>query len=297
VTILAPTRFLDLRALAALGRLRFTTGRRLEGAYSGRHVSRSHGGAAEFADFREYSEGEDLRRLDWKILARTGRAYTRLYQNETNIRCILVLDASSSMAFGSGITKLEYAQYLATALSYVIGRQQDQVGLAVAAEGLEEFVGLGATLEHVAQVHERIAALCPKPVTDLDSALAEVFQRLKGRGILLVQSDFLVDELQHLNARLRQFRQRAWEIILLHIIHPQEEDLPVGAAYRFEGLEGEDTVNCSPAQIRDLYRDLFERHAAAVRGLAASSGCDYRRVSTRVPYLDTLRGFLIERGG
>jgi uncharacterized protein (DUF58 family) len=201
------------------------------------------------------------------------------------------------MAFGTGITKLEYAQYLATAFSYVIGRQQDQVSLAVAADGLEEFVGLGATVEHVAHVHEMIAGLSPKPVTDLDLALAELFQRLKGRGILLLLSDFLVDEPERLNARLRQFRQRGWEIILLHIIHPEEEDLPVGAAYRFDGLEGEGTVNCSPAQIRDLYRDLFERHAAAIRGIASGSGCDYRRVSTRVPYLETLRGFLIERGG
>ena len=157
------SRFLDLKALASLEHMRFTTKHRIEGTYSGRHVSRQQGGAAEFVDFREYVEGEDLRRLDWKVLARTGRAYTRLYQDETNLSCTLVLDASGSMRFGekkgtqlvsaqkraaspfSG-SKLEYAQYLATALSQVISRQQDQVGLAVVSEGLKEFLAPGAAL-------------------------------------------------------------------------------------------------------------------------------------------------------
>src|SRR6516225_6014654 len=99
--------------------MRFATRQQIEGTYSGRHPSRRLGGAGEFADFREYTEGEDLRRLDWKVLARTGRAYIRLFQDETNLSCTLVLDASGSMQFGTGGTKLEYVQFLATALSEV----------------------------------------------------------------------------------------------------------------------------------------------------------------------------------
>src|SRR5437773_3196370 len=131
-------KFLDLRALSALAHLRFVTQRQIEGSYSGRHRSRQQGGAAEFVDYREYAEGEDLRRLDWKVLARTGRAYSRLYQDETNLLCTLAIDASSSMLFGadnlsqrvaSGAakfsggartasgSKLEYVQYLSTAFS------------------------------------------------------------------------------------------------------------------------------------------------------------------------------------
>src|SRR6476619_5310071 len=130
------SRFLDLRALAALAHMRFVTRQQIEGAYSGMHRSRTKGGAGEFADYREYSEGEDLRRLDWKVLARTGRAYVRLFEDETNLLCTLVLDVSESMRFAGragerGTSKLEYAQYLATALSHVISRQQDGVGLAV----------------------------------------------------------------------------------------------------------------------------------------------------------------------
>src|SRR4051812_37717596 len=166
----ASSPFLDLRALAALEHLRFTTRQRAEGNYSGRHRSRVTGGAGEFADFREYSEGEDLRRLDWKVLARTGRAYTRLYQDETNVVCTLVIDASASMLFpvssagrivnpsnpaatqGGNTSKLEYVQFLATALSQIISRQQDQVGLAIAAGELREFLPPGSTSGRVAHL-------------------------------------------------------------------------------------------------------------------------------------------------
>jgi uncharacterized protein (DUF58 family) len=292
-----PSRFLDLRALAALEHLRFAPRQRIEGTYSGRHPSRRQGGAGEFADFREYAEGEDLRRLDWKVLARTGRAYTRLYQDETNLVCTLVLDGSASMRFGSGGTKLEYVQYLGTALSHVISRQQDQVGLAVVADRLVEFLPPGGTAGHVARLQALIEALEPRPATDLAASLSELYRRLPRRGTPMVLSDFLADDLEAVAAALRLFRHGRWEVILLHVIHPEEERLPEGAAFRFEGLEGEGRIDCTPAEIRALYQERFEGHVARVRTLALAAGCDYRRVSTAVPYLQTLGGFLVERAG
>jgi len=295
------SRFLDLRALAGLEHLRFTTRHRIEGSYSGRHQSRQQGGGGEFADFREYVEGEDLRRLDWKVLARTGRAYIRLYQDETNLVCTLALDASESMQFGARPvvattgSKLEYAQYLATALSHVIGRQQDQVGLALVAEGLEDLIPPGSTPGHVTRIQEVIEGIQTRPASDLAGGLRNLFGRLARRGVLLVISDFLVDDLERTFAAIRLFRHRHWEVIVLHLVHPDEERLPQGRAYRFVGLENEGLVDCSPAQIRRLYERRFEAHAAAVRTLALAGGCDYRRVSTAVPYLQTLGGFLVER--
>lgn len=158
-----PSRFLDLRALAALQHLRFTPRQRAEAVYSGRHRSRRQGGAGEFADFREYVEGEDLKRLDWKVLARTGRAYTRLHEDETRLVCQIVLDTSASMHFGSGGTKLEYAQYLATAFSQVIGWQQDQVGLALVAEALDTFVPPAGTPGHLSHLQSLLEKVQPQP--------------------------------------------------------------------------------------------------------------------------------------
>jgi uncharacterized protein (DUF58 family) len=297
VTGTSQSRFLDLSALAGLRRLRFATRRAIEGTFTGRHTSRRHGGAGEFADFREYTEGEDLRRLDWKVLARTGRAYTRLHQDETNFVCTLVLDASESMRFGAPGSKLEYVQYLATALSQVIGWQQDQVGLAVAADGLREFIAPGGTPKHVSHLQAAVEQLATRPVTDLSGALGQLFQRLTRRGVLLVMSDFLVEDAEAVFAAVRLFRHRSWEVVVLHVIHPDEERLPDGESFRFEGMEAEGIVDCSPREIRAGYEARFEAHAAAIRTLALAAGCDYRRISTAVPYLHTLSGFLVEREG
>lgn len=302
-TTLRKSRFLDLRALAALEHMRFTTRHRVEGAYSGRHASRQQGGAGEFVDFREYSGGEDLRRLDWKVLARTGKAFVRLHQEETNLVCTLALDATGSMLFGArgrrdpAGSKLEYVQYLATALTHVISRGQDQVGLAVLDESLRQWLAPGASAPHVAQVQEEIERISVRPTTRIAAALRELFERSPRRGVLLVLSDFLLDDLEETFAALRLFRHRGWEVVVLHVIHPEEERLPGGGAFRFEGMENDGQVDCSPSEIEALYRERFEAHAAMVRQMTLAAGGDYRRISLAVPYLETLGGFLVERAG
>ena len=177
------SRFLDLRDLAALTNKRFTTRHRIEGHYSGRHRSRQLGGAGEFVDYREYTEGEDLRRLDWRVLARTERAYVKLFQDETNLVCTMVIDASRSMLFGARSeqdatgSKLAYAQYFTTALSHIISHGRDQVGLGVASAGLREFLAPGSTPQHVARVQQVIEDITTEPETRLADALHDLSER------------------------------------------------------------------------------------------------------------------------
>jgi uncharacterized protein (DUF58 family) len=293
------SRFLDLRALSALAHMRFVTRKQIEGSYTGRHRSKQQGGSTEFVDYREYSPGEDLRRLDWKVLGRTERQVIRLYQDETNLVCTLAVDASESMSFGkhNGSSKLEYAQFLATGMSHVIGRQQDQVGLAVLAGGLRDVLAPGGTPGHMLRVQASLENLKTEPSTDLAGSLRDLFARLPRRGVLVLLSDFLVDDLDKTFASVRLFRHRRWEVIVLHLVHPDEERLPEGLAYRFEGMENEGNVACSPNEVREAYQQKFEHHCAAVRGLSLAAGCDYRRISTAVPYTQTLGGFLVERSG
>jgi uncharacterized protein (DUF58 family) len=302
MSTMAKSRFLDLRALAALEHLRFATRHQIEGAWSGRHRSRQKGGAGEFVDYREYTAGEDLRRLDWKVFGRTNRPYVRLYQDETNLVCTLAIDASGSMLFGSNGTpgegsKLEYVQYLATALSHVIVRQQDQVGLALIADGLSDWMAPRSTRTHAATLQQKVEQLATRPTTDMAGGLRSLFDRMTRRGVLMLLSDFLVDDLEQTFAAIRLFRHRHWEVVLLHLVHPDEEHLPDGLAFRFEGLENDGRADCSPDDIRRLYEERFGAHVNMVRQLALACGCDYRRVSTQVPYLQTLGGFLVERGG
>src|SRR5262249_21053161 len=154
--------------------------------------SRQLGGAGEFVDYREYSQGEDLRRLDWKVLARTGKAYIRLYQDETNLLCTLAIDGSGSMRFGEKSerdptgSKLEYVQYLATALSHVISHGQDQVGLAVFTDRLVEAIPPRGTPTHVAHIQDRIAAIATRPTTRMSAPLRELFEQTRDRGVLLL---------------------------------------------------------------------------------------------------------------
>ncbi len=299
----APSRFLDLRGLAALENMQFVTRQAVDGSYSGRHRSPRHGGAGEFADFREYAEGEDLRRLDWKVLARTGRAYTRLYHDETNLRALLAIDVSSSMAFGgqnpraNAGSKLEYAQYLATALVHVIVRRQDHAGLAIVSDRLETRLAPGGTPQHEAVVQAAIERATPRPARKLSGTLRKLFEQAGRRGSLILISDFLFEDLEEAFADLRLFRHRRWEVVLLHLVHPDEERLPDGTAYRFVGLEGEGEIEASPSDLRAEYDRRFTNHLEMVRSLAGGAGCDYRRVSTAIPYLQTLRGFLTERAG
>jgi uncharacterized protein (DUF58 family) len=299
------SRYLNLSALSALAHMRFATRHRIEGSYSGRHRSRQRGGSAEFVDYREYAPGEDLRRIDWKVLGRSGRPYVRLYQDETNLLCTMLLDASRSMLFAGGSenseqSKLRYVQHLSTAMSHIIGSQRDQVGLAIAANGLVDHLPPGGTPTHLWRLQRAIETLDDQklpPQTDLAKALRDLFDRLTRRGVLVMMSDFLVDDLETVFANVRLFRHRRWEVIVLHVIHPDEERLPQGTAYRFEGMEDDGNVDCSPSEIARAYEQAFESHAATVRALALAAGCDYRRVPTTVPYLQTLGTFLVERAG
>jgi len=297
------SRFLDLRALAALEHMRFTTRHRIEGAYSGRHQSRQQGGAGEFVDFREYTGGEDLRRLDWKVYARTGKAFVRLHQDETNLLCTLAIDASGSMRFGGRSkrdlrgSKLQYVQFLSTALSHVIGRGQDQVALALLGEELVEVLPPGGTQTHLTRLQELIENIETHRARCMAPALQTLFERSRGRGVLMLMSDFLMDDLEEVFSAARLFRHRHWEVVVLHIVHPNEEQLPEGVAFRFEGMEGEGLVTCSPAEVRSLYRERFVAHMAMVRQMALAGGCDYRQVSTAIPYLRTLGDYLVERAG
>lgn len=293
--------FLDLCALAVLQNMRFSTHHRIDGSYSGRHVSRSFGGSGEFADYRQYTPGEDLRRLDWRVMARTGRAYIKMFQNETNLVCTPVIDASRSMHFGAGsenggsLSKLQYAQYLVTALSHIISHGRDQVGLAVFKRKLAEYFSPGSTPDHIASLQSAVAEIVAESQVDWQSSWSGLFQRAGRRGVLLLISDFLADDLKPLFAGVRLFRHRGWEVVSLHLIHPDEERLPAATAWQFEGMEGEGSVHCSPSEVRDAYEANFARHLDIVRSLSLSAGCDYRRVSTAVPWLQTLGDFLVER--
>jgi uncharacterized protein (DUF58 family) len=297
------SRFLEVGALSRLAHLRFGTRHIVEGSYSGRHRSRHRGGAAEFLEHRQYAPGDDIRRLDWKVLGRTGRSYVRIYEDETNLEATFVMDVSRSMLFGARSardtagSKLDYARYVCAALAHVIIKDQDRFGLALAANQLDAFLPPAATSGQLEGVLAAIEAVSPVPDTALAAPLREVFTRVRQRGVLILVSDFLDDDLEALFGAIRLFRHRRFGVLLLHVLHPLEERLPTGPAYRFEGLEGEGYRTCSPQEIAELYERRFRAFLSGLRTRAVAAGCDYHLFSTAVPYVQNLKGLLVERHG
>jgi len=300
--------------------MRFVTPNRVDGPYSGRHRSRAMGGSGEFADYRPYSPGDDLRRLDWRVLGRTGRKYIKRFQEDTNLACLPVIDCSGSMQFdgrpAESVTtgwlrrkaneltstqqapdKLTYSQYFTTALTHLITRGGDQAGLALIGEGLHSYHAPGSTATHAQGLYEAIEGIKPQGESRLAEGLDEIIGRVSGRGVMLLMSDFLIDDPRELTASLRKLRHRGWEIVALHLIHPAEESLPEGVAYQFEGLEGEASVRCRVGEIQELYSRRWREHLDKTRSIATAIGADYRPVSTATSYLDTLGQFLVQRAG
>ena len=293
--------FFEPSKLSGLEKMQFTTSRRVEGSYSGRHIAKRRGGAGEFVDYREYSPGDDLRRLDWKAMGRTGRSYLKLFQDETDLRCTLLLDCSGSMLQGGRSikdtrgSKMQWMQYFATALSHLIVVGRDAVGLCAVRTGVEEYLPPIASMQHRALLHQSIAKLRPEGETNLAVGLDQLLLQSGRRGVLLVMSDFLVPNLESVISSFRKFRSRGWEIVALHLVHPDEEKLPEGNAFRFVGMEGDGEVNCQLAEIRRAYQERFEDHMKTTRTALISAGCDFYRIRTDESYLDVLRSFLVTR--
>ena len=280
--------------------MRFTTSRRIEGAYSGRHLAKQRGGSGEFVDFREYSPGDDLRRLDWKAMGRTERSYLKLFQDETDLRCTVLIDASGSMLQSGGertnLTKIEWAQYFSSALSYLVLLGRDAVGLGVARESLSEYLAPSSAYSQQPTIHEMIASIEASGKTDLAQSLDDLLVQSRRRGVLLVLSDFLSDNSSEVLAKLRVFRARGWEIVALHLVHPTEIELPAGSAIRFMGLEDDGQVNCQVAEIRSAYKKRFAEHLLTVRNSLVGVGCEYHQIMTNESYVECLRTFLVARG-
>ena len=299
----AASRFLEMGVLSQVSHMRFGTSEIVEGTYSGRHRSRHKGGSSEFLEHRQYSPGDDIRRLDWKVLARTGRSYVNIYQDETNLVATLMLDVSRSMLFGAPSprdtagSKLDYARYISAALGHVILREQDRFGLALASAQMDEFLPPRAGGQQMEAALSLLDGAFPVPDTHLAAPLRDLFSRLKQRGVLIIVSDFLDEDIDGLFSAIKLFRHRHFGVLLLHVLHPQEERLPSGPAYRFEGLEGEGHRICSPQQIADLYERRFRKFLVGLRTLAAAAGCGYYLFSTAVPYIHNLKALLVERHG
>jgi uncharacterized protein (DUF58 family) len=276
-------RYIDPQGLARISRMELIARTAVEGFLSGRHPSPFHGSSVEYADHRPYTIGDEIRSLDWKLLAKTDKYYVKLFEDQTNLRCTILLDMSRSMEFAEDgrMSKLEYGSYLAAALAYLMLRQNDAVGLAMFDRELRHYLPARSTPSHFRRMIDLLEKVQPRHETISGPVMNEIAGRINRRGLIIIISDLIDDTEQFMHA-LNHFRYRKHEVIVFHVMDPHEMEFPYEKLTRFKDMEGSSMIVANPATVRRRY---LERLEAFMKGVKA--GCLERDVSYILAKTDT----------
>ena len=300
------TRYLEPALVERLNHLQVSARSVVEGSITGAHRSPLKGASVEFRQHRFYAPGDEPRRLDWRVLGRTDRPYIKEYDEETNLRCALMLDESGSMAYGgaaSGPTsgagvaagsKFDYGAKLVAALAYLMLGQTESVGLALFGERAQQWLAPRAGTPQLSRVIDLLERAAPTGASDPGRAMQDVADRLGRRSLVIAVSDFFtpVPRLRQGLARLRHDRH---ETILLQVVHPDETGFPFRRWSLFRGLEGERSRLLEPAMVRKTYLDNFRRHGRELQETARAAGAELYSFSTDKPLIESITLFLRRR--
>jgi len=289
--------FLRPEVVARLSHLDVRARLVVEGFIAGLHRSPFHGFSVEFAEHRPYMPGDPLKNLDWKVWARSDRYLVKQYTEETNLRCHLLLDLSGSMGFKSeraSLTKLEYGQSLAAALAYLMLHQQDAVGALLFDEHPREYIPARAVRSHLDVVLKTFAAANPSGRTRLGPALHELAERIKRRGLIVLCSD-LMDKPSEVMSGLQHFRHRNHEVIIFHILDPDELEFPYTDTATFVDMESGERLTTEPWEIAKRYRERLAEWADFYRRNCRERRMDYVQIDTRMPFDRALLAYLEKR--
>jgi uncharacterized protein (DUF58 family) len=268
----------------------------VEGFITGLHRSPYHGFSVEFAEHRPYMPGDEIRRMDWKIYAKTDRYYIKQYEEETNLKAYLILDTSRSMGFSADgrVTKFTYASSLAAALAYMMIKQQDAVGLVLFDRVINTYLPPHATRGYLRQILLTLQNAVPAGVTSTGRSLHQIAERIKRRGLVIVLSDLLDDPAEVMTA-LRHFRHKKNEVIVMQVLDPLERSFAFGGDAVFEDLETGKKVTTQPWQLQRAYqsemRSFLERYKRECR----EHYIDYLLLDTVTPFDTALVEYLSKR--
>ena len=290
---------LDPRTLAKLSGLQLRARRIVEGYVAGLHRSPYHGFSIEFAEHREYAPGDDLRYLDWKVFGRTDKFYLKQYEDETNLICYLVVDVSESMGYGgpdAPLSKLEYAQCLASSLAWLVLRQQDAVGLVTLDEKVRDSLPPTSQAAQLKQLINRLESAQPGDKTGLGRLLKQLAQTFRRRGIVVIISD-LFDDVATLAAGLKQLQRRRHDTIVLQVLDSAEQTFPFQQPALFKGLEGWPDLVTDPRLLRRAYLKELDTHLRAISRACREAESNYRLVRADEPIDRHLSALLAARAG
>jgi uncharacterized protein (DUF58 family) len=288
-------RFLAPDVLARINSLELLARTVVEGFITGLHRSPFLGFSTDFAEYRPYMPGDDLRLLDWKLFARTDRYYIKKYEGDTNTHCTILIDASASMNYGSGpVSKRDYASYLAASLAYLANRQQDGVGLVAFADHILEQIPAKQRPGHLRTVLLAIEKIASRKQTDIASILDVVANSIKRRGIIIVISDLYAepDDIMH---GLKHLRFRGHDVMVFHVLDEHELDFPFNQAMQLEDAETDEEMHVVPEHLRQNYLELMNAHIETLQRECGGAGIDYVLTKTSEPLDFALFSYLSRR--
>ena len=266
--------------IARISHLELRARRVVDGFVSGMHRSPWFGQSLEFVQHREYVPGDDTRRIDWKLWSRSDRYYLKQFEEDTNVRVMLLVDGSESMQFGTGaLTKFDYGRTVAAALSMLALKQNDAVGVSVFDAAIRSLIPTSSRHNHLQTVLAGLSVEAARGRTEIRQVLQRVAESLSHRSIVILVSDLLYDR-EALFSGLGLLRQRKHEVLILHVMDDQELDFQYSGTLRFEGLEDSGRLTCDPAALRAGYLEALQRFLETIRRRCAGSMIDYRLVRT-----------------
>jgi uncharacterized protein (DUF58 family) len=259
-------------------------------------VHLSPGFSTEFTEYRQYNQGDDLRYLDWRLLGRTDRYFIKKYRADTNTQCHLLIDTSASMSYASGtVTKLQYAQFLAASLAYLLNRQQDSVGLVAFAEKVHTHVPARNRTGHMRTIFGHLSRLEAGGQTKLNESLHQLAEILTRRGIVVVISDFY-DEPERLKEAFQHLRFKGHDLVAFHVLDQNEMDFKFDdPVLLLEDAETQEQMPVLPDVVMNGYRERMRRHVDDMRTCAAANHVDYEMLTTKQPLDFALFSFLSRR--
>ncbi len=291
----ASQRFIPPEILASISSLELLARTVVEGFISGLHRSPFTGFSTEFAEYRQYLPGDDLRHLDWKLFGRTDRYFIKKYRADTNSQCHILIDASTSMSYTTGaVSKLQYARFLAAALAYLANRQQDAVGLIAFDREVRTHIPAYNRSGHLRTLFGHMEQLIPVNETRVAAVLHQVAERITKRGIIIVISDFYDDPDEIIEA-LQHLRFKGNDVIAFHVLDRNEAEFNFTEPVLLKDVETEEMIHVMPDVLAEGYRETFSNHLRRLREGAAQNRIDYELLTTDKPLDASLFSFLARR--
>ncbi len=284
-------KYFDPHILARLQKLEFKARLVVEGHMSGMHKSPYKGFSVEFAEHKSYVPGDDIRYIDWKIYAKTGKFFIKQFEEDTNLKCYLVLDTSASMGFKN---KLDYGSFLTVALSYLMLSQNDSVGLVTFNKKIVDYVPPRNNVGHLQNIVDTLENISPSDSTDIHHSLDFLASKMKRRGLVVLISDLIGNQTEILN-HLKHLRRMKHELVVMHLIHPDEINLPYQGTVRFKNMEGIGDFYAIPDRIRKDYKKRLKNYIDTYQTKCWHDKIDYNRMQTDIPVEDAILKFFAGR--